>query len=78
MLKTIINVNRYNIQRNNDRRNNMPVITVFDGVNETHCYEVIIYGQDGLEAARIKYNRDSHPKRDVKVWIETENKIDTL
>jgi hypothetical protein len=76
MPKTIINVNRSNIQRNNDRRNSMPVITVFNGVTESHCNEVIIYGQDGKEAARIKYNREGHPNRDVKVWIETDNKID--
>lgn len=78
MPKTIINVNRYNIIRNKDRRNHMPVITVFDGQKETHCFELIIYGQDGKEAARIKYSKDQQIRRDVNVWIETENKTEQV
>lgn len=76
MPKTIINVNRYNIARNDNRRNNMPVITLWDGLKESHCHEVVIYGQDGKEAARIKYDHYNAP-RAAKVWIETENKIET-
>ena len=51
----------------------MPVITVF-GIGEGN--EVIIYGQDGLEAARIVYRPDNPIHNGVKVWIETENNID--
>jgi len=54
----------------------MPVITLWDGLKESHCHEVVIYGQDGKEAARIKYDHYNAP-RAAKVWIETENKIET-
>ena len=78
MPKTIINVNRYNIKRNEDRRNYMPVVTIWDGKTEDHCHEVIIYGQDGLEAARVMYNRDNPARPSSKVWIETDNEIEKI
>lgn len=78
MTKKIINVNRYNIERNKDRRNNLPVITVYDGKAETHFHQVIIFGQDGKEAAKICYSKDNPARPRISVWIETENKIETL
>ena len=78
MTKKIINVNRYNIERNKKKTNDLPVITVFDGFKEDHFNEVIILGQDGKEAARIKYSRDKPIRPHISVWIETENEVKTL
>ena len=74
----IINVNRFNIQRNKKGRHNLPVITVYNGESESHHHQVVIYGQDGKEAARIKYNPKEPIRGDTRVWIETDNKIETF
>lgn len=76
-MKTI-HVNRYNIEKNEKEGRNLPVIAVQIEGEEIKAHEVVIYGQDGKEAARVKYNSRKPLNRTVKVWIETDNKIEIL
>jgi hypothetical protein len=42
-----------------------------------YANEAIIYGQDGLPAAKIKYSPDAPLSCGAKVWIETYGKVET-
>ena len=76
-MKTIIHVNQHNIKANAKEQKKLPVITCKTYKSNEYANEVIIYGQDGLEAARIVYSPDKPLSCGAKVWIETFNKIKT-
>ena len=42
-----------------------------------YANKVIIYGQDGNIAARVIYRPDKPLSCGAKVWIETQNKVET-
>lgn len=73
-MKTIIHVNQHNIKANL-RSRNLPVITCKTYKSNTYANEVIIYGQDGKEAAKVVYSPDKPLSCGAKVWIETLNTI---
>ncbi|HUU86959.1 MAG TPA: hypothetical protein VMX17_04310 [Candidatus Glassbacteria bacterium] len=73
-MKTIIHVNQHNIKAN-AKGDNKPVITCKTYKSNEYANEVIIYGQDGKEAARIVYSPDKPLSCGAKVWIETYGKI---
>jgi hypothetical protein len=73
-MKTIIHVNQHNIKAN-AKGDNKPVITCKTYKSNEYANEVIIYGQDGKEAARIIYSPDKPLSCGAKVWIETFGKI---
>ena len=77
-MKTIIHVNQHKIKSNvkNDKRE--PVLTVKTYKSNTYAHEAIIYGQDGLPAARIVYSADNPLSCGAHVWIETANKVRPL
>ena len=77
-MKTIIHVNQHSIQRNRKNGTKDPVITCKTYKNNRYADEVIIYGQDGLEAARIKHSPDKPLSCGARVWIETTNKVEIL
>lgn len=74
-MKTIIHVNQHNIKAN-AKGANKPVITCKTYKANRYANEVIIYGQDGLEAARIVYSKDKPLSCGARVWIETKNKVE--
>lgn len=76
-MKTIIHVNQHTIRDNNKGGNN-PVISCRTYKGTEHSNEVIIYGQDGKEAARILYSKDKPLSCGARVWIETTNKVELL
>jgi len=76
-MKKIIHVNQHNIKANKDG-SNRPVITCKTYKSNTYAHEVIIYGQDGLEAAKVIYSPDKPLSCGAKVWIETNNEIKTF
>jgi hypothetical protein len=76
-LKTIIHVNQHVIKSNSKTGNNDPVLTCKTYKSNTYAHEVILYGQDGLEAARVIYKPNKPLSCGAKVWIETINKIIT-
>jgi hypothetical protein len=58
-MKTIIHVNQHNV-RANSKGDSKPVITCKTYKSNSYANEAIIYGQDGLPAAKIiihKINR---------------------
>jgi hypothetical protein len=73
-MKTIIHVNQHNIKAN-AKGDNKPVITCKTYKSNEYANEVIIYGQDGKEAARIVYSPDKPLSCGAKVWIETFGKV---
>ena len=77
-MKTIIHVNRQVIASNRKNHTNFPVITCKTYKENRYADEVIIYGQDGLEAARIKHSPNKPLSCGARVWIETQNKIKTI
>lgn len=77
-MKTIIHVNQHNIKANNKNNTQKPVITCKTYKDNQYANEVVIYGQDGKEAAKIIYSPDKPLSCGAKVWIETNNKIEIL
>ena len=75
-MKTIIHVNQHVIKKNKKNNENNPVITCKTYKSNDYAHEVIIYGQDGLEACRVIYRPDKPLSCGAKVWIETENKVE--
>lgn len=76
-MKKIIHVNQHNIRANKDGKNR-PVITCKTYKSNDYANEVIIYGQDGLPAAKLVYSPDKPLNCGAKVWIETSNEIKLL
>lgn len=76
-MKTIIHVNQHNIKANK-KGAYLPVLTCKTYKDNTYANEAIIYGQDGLPAARIIYSPDKPLSCGAKVWIETQGKVETL
>jgi hypothetical protein len=75
-MKTIIHVNQHNIKAN-VKGENLPVLTCKTYKTNEYANEAIIYGQDGLPAAVIKYSPDKPLSCGAKVWIETYGKVET-
>lgn len=77
-MKTIIHVNQQAIQKNRKHNTQNPVITCKTYKSNDYADEVIIYGKDGLEAARIVHSPNKPLSCGARVWIETVNKVRIL
>lgn len=75
-MKTIIHVNQHNIKANSKGKS-LPVLTCKTYKENIKANEAVIYGQDGLPAAKIIYSPDKPLPCGAKVWIETYGKIET-
>ncbi|QDP58546.1 MAG: hypothetical protein Unbinned8138contig1000_10 [Prokaryotic dsDNA virus sp.] len=75
-MKTIIHVNQHIIKSNSKKKENEPVLTCKTYKTNDYAHEAIIYGQDGLEAAKVIYRPNKPLSCGAKVWIETQNKIE--
>jgi|TARA_R110001599_G_scaffold350985_1_gene581926 hypothetical protein len=74
-MKTIIHVNQHIIKSNAKKSERNPVLTCKTYKSNNYAHEAIIYGEDGIEAARIIYSPDKPLSCGAKVWIETNNKV---
>ena len=74
-MKTLIHVNQHNIKANSKGKS-LPVITCKTYKSNQYANEVVIYGQDGKEAARVVYSPNKPLSCGAKVWIETFNKVE--
>jgi hypothetical protein len=77
-MKKIIHVNQHNIKHNAKNTEKKPVITCKTYKDNNYADKVVIYGQDGLEAAKVIYSPDKPLSCGAKVWIETNNEIELL
>jgi hypothetical protein len=77
-MKTIIHVNQHKIKTNVKNGTNAPVLTCKTYKSNEYAHEIIIYGRDDLEAARIVYSKDKPLSCGARVWIETTNKIEIV
>ena len=71
-----IHVNQHKIKSNqklDKSTQKEPVITCKRGGENHYAHEVIIFGKDGLEAARVIYRPDKPLSCGAHVWIETTN-----
>ena len=76
-MKTKIHVNQHVIKKNRKTGEREPVLTVKTYKSNDYAHEVIIYGQDGKEAARVIYRPDKPLSCGAHVWIETQCKVET-
>ena len=77
-MKTIIHVNQHNIKANVKSKTKKPVLTCKTYKSNSYANEVIIYGRDGLEAARVIYSPNKPLSCGARVWIETENDVKSI
>jgi hypothetical protein len=77
-MKTIIHINQHIIRSNSKKGERNPVITCKTYKSNDYANEVIVYGQDGLEACRVLYRPDKPLSCGAKVWIETTNEISKI
>ena len=77
-MKVRIHVNQHVIRSNHKTGEREPVLTAKTYKANHYGHEVIIFGQDGLEAARVLYRPDQPLSCGARVWIETENKTMTI
>jgi hypothetical protein len=75
-MKTIIHVNQHMIKANRKAGKTDPVLTVKTYKSTDYASEVIIYGQDGLEAARVVYSPDKPLSCGAHVWVSSENRVE--
>lgn len=75
-MKTIVHVNQHVIKSNRKSGATDPVLTVKTYKSTDYASEVIIYGQDGLEAARVVYRPENPLSCGAHVWIESQNKVE--
>ena len=77
-MKTIIHVNQHAIKSNIKHQKNAPVLTVKTYKSNDYGHAAIIYGQDGLPAAKVVYRPDKPLSCGARVWIETNNLVKTV
>jgi len=77
-MKTIIHVNQHKIKSNRKNDSNEPVLTCKTYKSNDYANEAVIYGQDGKEAARVIYRPNNPLSCGAHVWIETQNKVETI
>lgn len=77
-MKKVIHVNQHKIRSNAKNGNNEPVLTCKTYKNNEYGHEVIIYGQDGKEAAKVVYSPNKPLSCGARVWIETTNDVEVL
>ncbi len=75
-MKTIVNVNRHNVAWNEKHDDKKPVLSVKTYKDTDYGDTVVIYGQDGLEAARLVYRPESPLSCGARVWLETNNNVE--
>lgn len=77
-MRTIIHVNQHKIKSNVKNNTEEPVLTVKTYKSNQYAHQVIIYGQDGLPAAKVVYRANDPLSCGAHVWIETNNKVRPL
>ncbi len=77
-MKTVIHVNQHKIKSNNKHNAREPVLTVKTYKSNTYCHEAVIYGQDGLPAAKLVYKPDDPLSCGAHVWLETHEEVRCL
>jgi hypothetical protein len=74
-VKTIVHVNQHVIKRNRKTGEREPVLSAKTYKSNDYGHNVIIYGQDGKEAARIVYEPDKPLSCGAHVWLVTESAV---
>ena len=77
-MKTRIHVNQHVIKSNRKLGEERPVLTVKTYKSNDYAHEVIIYGQDGKEAARVVYRPNKPLSCGAHVWIESQGRVETI
>lgn len=76
-MKTIIHVNQHNIKAN-AKGENKPVITCKTYKNNIYANQAIIKDKEGNIIAKIIYSPDKPLSCGAKVWIETDQIVETI
>ena len=79
-MKHIIHVNQHKIRANNKRELHElePVLTVKTYKSNDYAYQAIIRDDNGKEVARVVYSPHKPLSCGARVWIETQNEVETI
>jgi hypothetical protein len=77
-MKKRIHVNKHKVASNTKTGAREPVLTVKTYKSNNYAHEVIIYGQDGEEAARVVYRPDNPLSCGARVWITCDGKVELI
>ena len=77
-MKKRIHVNKHKVASNAKTGATDPVLTVKTYKSNDYAHEVIIYGQDGEEAARVVYSPKKPLSCGARVWITCDGKVDLI
>ena len=77
-MKTIIHVNQHVIRRNKTHDENEAPLTVRRGRTTARGHQVVIRDASGDEVARVVYRPHKPLSCGARVWIETENIVESL
>ena len=77
-MKTIVHVNQHKIRENLKQGTRHPVLTVKDYKSNRYATNAIIRDTDGNEVARVVYSPDKPLSCGARVWIETQNQVETI
>ncbi len=70
-MATVLHVNQHVIRANLKRGESNPPLTIrWGSKTTTRCREAMIFGQDGLPAARLIYSPEKPLSCGARVWIE--------
>ena len=77
-MKKRIHVNQHAVRSNHKTGAREPVITVKTYKGNDYAHEVIIYGQDGKEAARVVYRPDKPLSCGARIWVEVQGEVELI
>lgn len=77
-MKTIVHVNQHKIRENLKQGTRHPVLTVKDYKSNRYATNAIIRDAGGNEVARVVYSPDKPLSCGARVWIETQNQVETI
>jgi hypothetical protein len=74
-MKRIVHVSQTKIRHNSQQGDNQPCVIVVKDEELDFAHELVIYGQDGKEAARVVYRPYDPLPSEAVVWVETDNDV---
>jgi hypothetical protein len=75
---TRVTVNSHTMRSNAKHGRDEPPLALRHGSEVEYAHELVIYGQDGLEAARVVYDGVKTLSCGARTWIETAGRVEPV
>jgi hypothetical protein len=75
---TRVTVNSHVLRSNNTHGLDEPPLALRSGGTVEYAHELVIYGQDGLEAARVVYDGVKTLSCGARTWVETRGVVESV